>query len=797
MAKAPGKMTEESLLLKSFKYYDLDKLGTCTPNEFMKALIKIGVSSINPENCGAIFKLYDKEDKGFLDYKEFVSNLFDEKRKEEPEAEVGPRTEEKIPKELMQQISANKDVFDKIKADLLQQGENSIFDLLNLFMEKDKKGDISCTKEDFTDIVKQLGINITGNEIDKIFSVFNNQDLPYDIFLSAIVGNYNNYKKALVKQAFKSILLPKTYDLSVDEIAKNIFVENHPKVLEGKATSEDVYNDFLDNLELFNTYYTGNKDSRIKSDELVDFYELISMYYEKDADFENLINKFYKIKPFSFKKDKMQWSKEDAEFIAQMENKAFNEEIDPALREALLEKFKNLLRSQGASGIVKLLKAFKGSNESNSLEMDYEEYRKVMDNFVQSDECLPNDITPEDVDTLFDCFDHGNRGFINYKKLLHFLHDGFIPPMRKKVVDNAFSKIDPENKGKIIIKDLKELYHIPNPDFVPDLLDALEIFHYTVRGSRMPFYERNEFIAFYNMISFLFPSDDAFIKYISSTWRLSDEEIRMTKPIQVSPQKGIKIRGQDKNFHKVAPYGTTRDPINYATSNNPLLDKRSEGKSMFQQILNGMRRKIIARGIRGIMGVRRAFFFIDENGSKTIEFNEFKKIFNQSKYKFSDKDIETIFQKFDRDNSGAIDYNEFMDTLLGEISPSRLETVQRVFEKLDKEGKGYISLDDIRYGFNPSEAPQVREGIRTKNEVLADFVDLVEYHFNLLRENEDCQYDGKGQRIIDSNAFIDFFRNISFKYPDDNAFTIATSAEWGLDIDGKYPYQKGWQGYEQ
>ena len=75
---------------------------------------------------------------------------------------------------------------------------------------------------------------------------------------------------------------------------------------------------------------------------------------------------------------------------------------------------------------------------------------------------------------------------------------------------------------------------------------------------------------------------------------------------------------------------------------------------------------------------------------------------------------------------------------------NNLKIIQKVFEKLDKEGKGYVTLNDIKYGFNPDECPKVRTGVIGKNEALADLIDLVEYHFNLLRDNNDCQYDGKG-----------------------------------------------------
>ena len=52
-------MMEETVLLKAFKYYDLDNSGFCNPENFMKSLIKVGINSVNEENLHEIFSLYD------------------------------------------------------------------------------------------------------------------------------------------------------------------------------------------------------------------------------------------------------------------------------------------------------------------------------------------------------------------------------------------------------------------------------------------------------------------------------------------------------------------------------------------------------------------------------------------------------------------------------------------------------------------------------------------------------------------------------------------------------------------
>ena len=41
--KASGSQSEETVLMKSFKYFDLNNNGTVEPEEFAKAIEKIGI----------------------------------------------------------------------------------------------------------------------------------------------------------------------------------------------------------------------------------------------------------------------------------------------------------------------------------------------------------------------------------------------------------------------------------------------------------------------------------------------------------------------------------------------------------------------------------------------------------------------------------------------------------------------------------------------------------------------------------------------------------------------------------
>jgi len=63
-------------LLKAFKFFDINNSGDLSPEEFAKAVEKIGIMIPTKQDLNALFNLYDTDGSGGIDYKEFASNMF-------------------------------------------------------------------------------------------------------------------------------------------------------------------------------------------------------------------------------------------------------------------------------------------------------------------------------------------------------------------------------------------------------------------------------------------------------------------------------------------------------------------------------------------------------------------------------------------------------------------------------------------------------------------------------------------------------------------------------------------------
>jgi len=63
--------------MKAFKYFDLNDNGSVEPDEFAKAIEKIGIQIPTQRDLDTLFNLYDTDGSGALSYKEFSAALFD------------------------------------------------------------------------------------------------------------------------------------------------------------------------------------------------------------------------------------------------------------------------------------------------------------------------------------------------------------------------------------------------------------------------------------------------------------------------------------------------------------------------------------------------------------------------------------------------------------------------------------------------------------------------------------------------------------------------------------------------
>ena len=130
--------------------------------------------------------------------------------------------------------------------------------------------------------------------------------------------------------------------------------------------------------------------------------------------------------------------------------------------------------------------------------------------------------------------------------------------------------------------------------------------------------------------------------------------------------------------------------------------------------------------------MRRCFMIFDDDNTKSLTFENFNKYINNFLVPLSRNQVISLFKLYDKQNSGVINYDSLINDIVGKMSDSRRSIVYNAFDKLDIDKKGVINMNVIRGGFNPKGHPDYINGKRTEDDILAEFLDNFDYHFNLL-----------------------------------------------------------------
>ncbi len=70
---------------------------------------------------------------------------------------------------------------------------------------------------------------------------------------------------------------------------------------------------------------------------------------------------------------------------------------------------------------------------------------------------------------------------------------------------------------------------------------------------------------------------------------------------------------------------------------------------------------------------------MDDDNSKSLDKNEFKKAVHDFRIEIPDQHIDTIFSAFDINRDGTIDYDEFLRIIRGDLTPPRLAFVKKAY----------------------------------------------------------------------------------------------------------------------
>ena len=143
--------------------------------------------------------------------------------------------------------------------------------------------------------------------------------------------------------------------------------------------------------------------------------------------------------------------------------------------------------------------------------------------------------TPRQCGDLFDYFDVDNGGTISYDEFLRAVR-GPMNMARKKIVAQAFKKLDKDGNGWIDINDVRGVYNAKKhpdviagkkseDDILKEFLQTFEMAH-SMRNNEAPNYvvTKEEFEEYYNNVSCSIDDDMYFLQMMNSAWKMDEKE---------------------------------------------------------------------------------------------------------------------------------------------------------------------------------------------------------------------------------------------------------------------------------
>ena len=792
-------------LLRAFKFSDLSNSGYCNPENFLRTFARLGINIINRENVLDYFNIYDPEHTGRINYKDFITEIFRpteiERRKimsKEIQVENKEETLDKKNKKekrkyhltstgfrqrIEQNLDDNEHLIKKFKDEIFSQGINIIFDIEKTLNKLDVDNSGKIDIDEFNRICSEQSINLIPDEIKTLFACFDPSRTGrvfYQDILNLIYGQLNDFRENLVDELYNNYKKNNLSNIDIKTMLSS-FVKNNIK----KETLEELKDNFISHHDFY-----GKGRTDITYDEFMNYFEILSLNYPTDNDFEIFI------------KNQFEPNLEETEEKEEEPKEEIKEEIkEPTVLESI-DKLRNNITKQGAKGVIDLLKNLKNVDISASNGVDLDEFITVIQK-LQKEKNI-DELSVKEIHNIFKMYDTDNKGIMEYKK---FLSDLFkiklMSESRKEHLRNIFEHLDFEHKQSLDINELISLYENtaqnPQEDLMPDLLETFIAFHNIIRGTRNPLVSLEDFIEYYSYINFLIPetkNDKLFIEFTTEKWHLNDKSFDERKNLVINRTGGLGL-GKLKNREAMnkligsnkTPFGTDREKINYNLNEEEPTMKYNVNK--MEDLIGHLRYILYQRGPRGLMALKRTFMLLDENSDKKISFTDFEKMFKRYRFNLSQIEINNLFNFFDKDKSGFIDYSEFLKEITGSLNNFRIQILKNVFQKLDKNEQGFINVKMMRDNYDPKGHPLVRQNKRSEDEILGEFIDMLEYHFNLLNEKNEENEDVNDIKI-DFEEFCEFYKTISVCIEEDKYFEIMVLSEWGIKKDGKSLYQKDW-----
>ena len=267
--KCYGNTSEETVLVRAFKYFDLDNTGLSDTDTFLKTVKKIGITSFDDDEIIEIFSSFDTNKQGVIDYREFVSELFSnkslsKKQKSAPieKQEIPAKNEIVVENEEKNILKLNnpEEILNLMKDVLNERGVQGICSIARNFRIIDENNSQTIDFDEFKQVCNMYNFGLDDKQLKMVFGNFDSEnigEIDYDEFIRTLRGEMNEFRQNLVQNVFDKLDIKKSGEISFKELNNKYNAKNHPDVISGKISEEEALKEFIDTFQETYNYLCG------------------------------------------------------------------------------------------------------------------------------------------------------------------------------------------------------------------------------------------------------------------------------------------------------------------------------------------------------------------------------------------------------------------------------------------------------------------------------------------------------------------------------------------------------------
>ena len=544
---------EGETLLKYFRYYDINKNNLCSFQNFINTMIRIGISNFSEKEYEKIFYSYPIGIDNKLNYWEFISILYNNKSLGRSNSQILKRKRNNIPSYLT--YNPYDILVKNIKNNILKKGIRGIFYLYTYDFKN-----ININYYEMIFLNKKLKLELNVIDIQKLFN--ENHLINFEKLLKDIRGNLNEKRKFIVEELFYKISKKFNGRIKLSNLLKIYNAKNHPYVLRKILNEDLIYDEFCDTFNILHQYYFNrrlnqmlnkinafnDKDQLLISlNEFIEYYENISLYIDNEKDFEKILIDCFLKNNLNYGKiyqgtnnnneilyDKNHYNNYENKNLNKLrninsakisikkfrsENNRNNNENNP------LEKLRKILRKRGSRGLISLRRNFLLSDNRNIKQVSYNDFRLI---FKEN----RFDLNQNEINQIYNTYNHThNSGYINYEIFLRDLI-GNLNDKRLRIINLVFHRLlFDKNESYIKQEDIKKYFNAKgHPDYInnkknyqeilAEFLDYYQYHFYLLNPNNNGIVTFENFVDFYQFISFDYENDDDFENMMIGVWNL-------------------------------------------------------------------------------------------------------------------------------------------------------------------------------------------------------------------------------------------------------------------------------------